>query len=386
MTILTLSNCPLDPALGSGKARLRWVEGLRRNGFVVQPIEPAALTAKMPRLGVRFRLALGALRKVDLRGVDLLECYGAEFGWACRRIFRQNGRPLIVAHTDGMELHQTHCMAHAPEGRNSRGGLKRAIIGPLHEWLARSAFANVDRMVTGSPGDVAYARSLGMFLGDTATSVGLGIDDEFLGLEFNPVRSHEVAFLGTWSGRKATERMTRVMTRVLQDDPAVRFNILGASGSQPLVHRAFSPELHARITIQPKLPVGVIIAQLQRAKVKILLSHYEGFGMATMEAMACGCAVVVTPTGFGSALQDNVDAVVRSFDDEDGMRRAILDLLKYDDRRVRLARAGWGRVQNMRWDRQTDRLADVYRGWLERWDPASATLRKPGPLEPTTAP
>lgn len=58
-----------------------------------------------------------------------------------------------------------------------------------------------------------------------------------------------------------------------------------------------------------------------------------------MEAMACGCAVVVTPTGFGSDLRDCVDAVVCDFLDEERMQAQILSLLSDDARRIRIARA-----------------------------------------------
>ena len=98
--VLLLSNCPLDPTLGSGKTRLRWSEGLRKAGFSVQSIEPEKLTKGLPKsMGVRFRLAIGARQHSAIAGFDLVECFGAEFGLAQRDWFRRRSRPLIVAHT-----------------------------------------------------------------------------------------------------------------------------------------------------------------------------------------------------------------------------------------------------------------------------------------------
>src|SRR5438128_2145590 len=107
--VLALSNCALDPTLGSGKTRLRWAEGLRTAGFAVRTLTPEDLLHGMPKaLGVRFPLALGALRNAPVISCDLLECCGAEFGLLERQWFRRSSRPLIVAHTDGLELLSDH--------------------------------------------------------------------------------------------------------------------------------------------------------------------------------------------------------------------------------------------------------------------------------------
>lgn len=377
MRVLTLSNCELDPSLGSGKARLRWIDGLRSSGFTVDTLEPAQLVDGVTQvpLGNRFRLALGALRNVRLDDVQLLECYGAEFGWFCRKFFPRRNRPLIVAHTDGMELHQGYCMNNCLGKDRTHSSISSFVSRPIHRWLERCAFSSADAMVSGSPGDVRYARSKGLFGDNSALSIGLGVDDAFLGLEFNPVCDHEVVYVGTWTSRKAPERMVRVMCDVLRKDQGARFNILGASDSEERIRSMFPASLQARLIVQPKLSVPSMIEQIRRAKVKILLSHYEGFGMATTEAMGCGCAVVVTPTGFGDALQDGFDGVVCDFFDEARMVSEITNLLSDDARRVTVARNGWQKVQDMTWSRQTELLTVTYKTWLSAWSRADAAFR-----------
>ena len=151
--------------------------------------------------------------------------------------------------------------------------------------------------------DIQFARSNNLFRDETAVCINVGVDPEYLGLPFETKREHLVIFFGTWSPRKAPERIVRVMSEVLAQDPRCRFEVLGAGGAEKEIFASFPSHFHERIKVHPKLPTKEVVAALTRAKVMFFPSHYEGFGMATSESMACGCAVVVTPTGFGADLR-----------------------------------------------------------------------------------
>ena len=323
-----------------------------------------------PRLGWRFRLALDARRLIMSQPLNLIECFGAEFGLVQRRWSHRAPRPLIVAHTDGLEL-----LATERQRRLFKRSLKQKIMAPIHDWLDWSAFRYADALVAGCEADIVFARQHGLFAAETAICINPGIDDEYLGRPFRPAREHLVVYLGTWHERKAPERIIRVMTQVLSDDPSCRFEVVGASSDARRIVDAFAPHLRARVAVHPKLTTAAVSVVLNRAKTMFFPSHYEGFGMATAEAMACGCAVVTTPTGFGADLQDGVNAFVRDFNDEAGMRDNILRLLRDDAVRISMAEAGWRRVQELAWDRQCRRLAEVYSAWLARWDQERGCFR-----------
>ena len=81
--------------------------------------------------------------------------------------------------------------------------------------------------------------------------------------------------------------------------------------------------------------------------------------------MACGCAAVTTPTGFGAELRDGDEAFVCGFDDVNAMENSILRLLSDDNLRLRIAHKGRERVQSLKWETSARKLEGVYGRWIE---------------------
>jgi glycosyltransferase involved in cell wall biosynthesis len=376
MKILLLSNCELDSTLGSGKTRLRWSDGLRKLGHQVDVCEPRdfEMSIGTQRLK-RFRLALGAMRISSIAHYDLVECFGAEFGLLLRSWHRRSLRPLLVAHTDGGEiLARLRTLASNPP-KTLGQRLKFQWEQLTHTKLDRLAFREVDAFVCGCQADLKHMRTLGWHPPECCEVVELGLDNEFLEHDFRPNKEHCVAFVGTWSPRKAPATICRVMTNVMRCDKTVWFQIYGASGDKERILPSFPGDIRSRITVHPKVGVKQLSEGVASAKVFFLPSVYEGFGMALAEAMACSCAAVTTPTGFGASLQPGVEASVCDFADEVGMQNSILRLLSDECTRVGMAKSGWERVRAMSWERQVRRLEGLYLHWLSQWQRSGAPFR-----------
>jgi len=109
MKVLSLTNTPLDPALGSGKTVLAWSQGLRDLGHEVDVLPPESFYRPWPGdKGKRIKMRIDARKLAGriLEGAyDLVEFYGAEFGLLIDKLSRINrvSRPLLVAHTNGLE-------------------------------------------------------------------------------------------------------------------------------------------------------------------------------------------------------------------------------------------------------------------------------------------
>jgi len=366
MKTLSFSNCPLDPTLGSGKTRLAWAAGLRGLGHDVENWDVVRLLRPLDRrLGFRLGLAFSARRAIaraDLAGIDLVEFFGVEFWWATRWLRRRKRRPLIVAHTDGFELLAYQRLG--PVEPKARGRLER--WAPFFDLGRRSvqAFADADRFVALCRLDTEDAVRRGLFTREQAATVSPGLDAEYLGRPFVERRDDTVVVFGSWVERKGVGHVAAVINRFLAAHASWRLLIVGASGQEAAIRAAIGGAFAARIEVAPKLPVAEIGRRLDRAKILFSASEYEGFGLAIAEAMGCGCAAVVTPTGFGGDLVPGVDAQVCGFGDEDAMFATLHRLAGDDETRERIARAGWHRVQSLAWPEAVRHLAEIYLRWL----------------------
>tara|TARA_B100001248_G_scaffold262537_1_gene259236 strand:+ start:207 stop:1325 length:1119 start_codon:yes stop_codon:yes gene_type:complete len=365
MRILSLTNCILDERLGSGKTAIRWTRGLRERGHEVDLFCPTDFTLypSFKKAG-RLRQALGArgfLReRLASKHYDLVEFYGGEFGWAVRALHQAKKRPVIVAHTNGLELlAKEQEKLYEPEPT----GLK-AYTAKIYRHLDWSAFECADYLVTICQADIDYALEQKLFKPDEVAVVSPGIDPEYLKAPCKTEREHRVAFIGSWIGRKDTKSLVAVMTRLLQEDLRLAFDIFGTSQEQDKIHEEFPFELRPRVFVYPSLSRQGMQQQLAKAKVFFFPSLYEGFGMAIAEAMACGCAVVSTRTGFGADLKDGEDALTCDFQDVEGMSQAIKKLLDNEALREKIARAGYDKVQKLTWSAQVDKLEQLYKNWM----------------------
>jgi glycosyltransferase involved in cell wall biosynthesis len=102
------------------------------------------------------------------------------------------------------------------------------------------------------------------------------------------------------------------------------------------------------------------LAALSSADVWALSSHTENFGIAVVEAMAAGCAVVTTPGVNLAAEIASADAGIVAEATPDGFAEALLETLSDDQRRARLERTARTFAARYDWSAVAPRLLDMY--------------------------
>lgn len=367
MDILSLTNCPLDPRLGSGKTVLAYTEGLRSEGHSVDVFQPSdfELWHGHRRL-TKFRQALGSWavlqERLRKRHYDLIEFYGDEFWLAVRYLAKMPQRPLLVAHTNGLELLDWDRSRYY---RAPRGRVYESLMKPTHIRTSYAMFRNTDAFVALCELDRQYVVDRRLYPRERTAVVEPGLDPEYLCRPFSPSRAQRVAFAGSWIERKDTATLAAVMNKVMSSNTSVQFDIFGTAAEPSAILHQFSAAVRPRITVHPKLPTAELARRLSEARVFLFPSQYEGFGIAVAEAMACACAVVTTPTGFAAGLQSGTEVLLCSFGNVDSMERAVSNLLKEDDLHLHVARGGWERVRSLTWERNTKILNTLYSGWVE---------------------
>ncbi|MCP4199629.1 MAG: glycosyltransferase family 4 protein [Proteobacteria bacterium] len=93
-------------------------------------------------------------------------------------------------------------------------------------------------------------------------------------------------------------------------------------------------------------------------------SHYEGFGIPILEAMACGTAVLCTDTSSLPEIAGDAAYIVPS-GDEPALIQGLMFLLTEEDARMAHAAKGPAKAAIWTWDTAAKRLLSVYQSLVE---------------------
>lgn len=118
---------------------------------------------------------------------------------------------------------------------------------------------------------------------------------EFAALPLDLPARPAVAFVGTFDPRKGALDFPRLVRRVADALPEVRFRLLGTRGMVPDadgVLRRFPRRLRDRLQVEPSFPPERLPELLRGASVGVFPSYMEGFGFGVLEMLAAGLPVV----------------------------------------------------------------------------------------------
>jgi glycosyltransferase involved in cell wall biosynthesis len=200
----------------------------------------------------------------------------------------------------------------------------------------------------------------------------LGVNPVFAPLPDDQVAQHRarlglprsyILFVGTFEPRKNIPGLFAAYARLRQDRPDLPPLVLaGRRGwlDDDIFASAQSLNLIDQVIWLEDSPASDMPAIYNGASVLVLPSHYEGFGLTALEAMACGTPTVVAnraslPEVVGEAgLLINPDD---SADIADAIRRVLYDA----DLRDRLRADGLARAATFTWRRTAETVLGVYR-------------------------
>lgn len=369
--MLSLSNCELNESQGSGYVIVNFARGLSARGHEVCQIGAKDLTlAPGLRKARQLRLALGmwleAKRRVASGAWDIVEFYGGEAWLATLRLARMRRRKFaIVAHSNGIEPFLN-------EAVTSRGVFNTAD-GRAPKWyqgwtqsLTEHAFRRADAIVTVSHEEARFAVERGYQQAARVLAIDNALPDSFLGIPFSPERKRVVGFCGSWFPRKGSKIILADIPAFLRRFPDWEFQLVGV-GQSVTPERDFPPDVASRIKVIPFISDKAELKRVYQGwAIAIMPSIYESFGLVAAEAMACGCALVAAPTGFGSSLQHMKDALVMADFHSPALEQALSQLASDEVLRTNIAGTGHQRVQSLRWSDAIDEYERFLSNVLER--------------------
>jgi len=168
-----------------------------------------------------------------------------------------------------------------------------------------------------------------------------------------------ILFVGTLEPRKNIDGLLRAMSAIKAGPALV---IAGRRGwlYEDIFKLVDELKLSERTIWLENVADKDLPALYTGASVFCLPSHYEGFGLPALEAMACGTPVVVS--GRGSLPEVSGDAgILVNPDDPDSIAEGIRRALEDSELAADLRKRGIERAKSFTWNRMAEQTLAVYR-------------------------
>ncbi|HEY7336770.1 MAG TPA: glycosyltransferase family 1 protein [Bryobacteraceae bacterium] len=186
-------------------------------------------------------------------------------------------------------------------------------------------------------------------------------------LERYSIRAPFILYAGNVRPEKNVSRLVEafaVLRSDFENHPAyrdLRLVIIGDDLSRnPSVRRAvIATRVESSVRFLGFVPIETLKVFYRAALIFAFPSLYEGFGLAPLEAMACGTPVVASNLpALVEALGDAAEFVTP--DNVFDIARGLRELLVNDEKRRNLAAAGRGRAGRFNWDETALHVLSVY--------------------------
>lgn len=137
--------------------------------------------------------------------------------------------------------------------------------------------------------------------------------------------------IGSYEERKGVETTTQAVTKLLREREGITISFIGTARPIERTLQDYDEDLWPRIEIIPYYRNDNLAHILNKCDISLMPSTYEAFGIAPLEAMACGVVPVVTQiSGPATYMQDGENGLTIPVDDPDALRKAIERLIDDD--------------------------------------------------------
>jgi glycosyltransferase involved in cell wall biosynthesis len=306
----------------------------------------------------RLRLSLGAYTPVWARLRALLPA--ARTLWRTWRLLRKNKVTCAVFHYPGLDAHgvallkrmgfyrgQLVLAFHGSDARPCEAGTEAA-------W--RAMFAAADAVTACSRSLAARVEQCFALPEGSVVPVYNGVDSDVFApqalarrpaLPFGPDCDRYIVSVGTFTGIKGHRFLVDAFAAIAPDHPGLGLLIVGRDGEEraPLEAQVRALGLAARVRFLAGLPQAEVASWVAGAVLCVQPSLQEAFGMAVIEAGACGvCVAASSVGGHLELIEDGRTGLLFAPADAPSLAGVLRGILDDPGRRARIARAFAGEV------------------------------------------
>jgi D-inositol-3-phosphate glycosyltransferase len=187
-----------------------------------------------------------------------------------------------------------------------------------------------------------------------------------------------ILFCGRIEPLKGIDMLLYAMKIMVEQNPALRVCLWIIGGDVSQQPEQWSKELQKLEKLRALLklasvvhfagqqPQEILPYYYNAADVVVMPSHYESFGMAAAEAMACGVPVITTNVaGISSLIDDRHDLLLTSVNNPLLLARQMANLLGNLEARASISRRVHQTVQDLNWQQIASRILTTYEDTLK---------------------
>jgi glycosyltransferase involved in cell wall biosynthesis len=202
---------------------------------------------------------------------------------------------------------------------------------------------------------------------DRLRLVPFGVEIPKIAIQKADVRSDEniqIIFVKILLPNYAPDLVLDAFAAAVREYPRLSLTMLGGGPMQrALETQAASLGVAAAVTFHDWVDLDESVRRIGRADMMVMPSYKEAFGVAAVEAAACGVPVIATRVGgIPEIVQDGVNGILIPPGDRAALTRAIVRLAADADLRAAMGRAGRN-IAEERFDleRNLDQMEALYR-------------------------
>ena len=224
-----------------------------------------------------------------------------------------------------MELHQSKLFHY----QYNRSGLM-GLADKVRAWMDERLVRKFDRFVVLTQEDMQmWGEMPGIRVIPNAAN--------FIAEKYSDCSAKRVIAVGRLDYQKSFDRLIQVWEKVHQQMPDWRLDIFGQGEWQELL-QGMIDERGLQETVKLNGPTKNIGKEYSESSMIVMSSHYEGFPMVMIEAMACGLPAVSFDFKCGprDIIKEGENGLVVKDGDIDGLAEAMMTLMRDDELRKRM--------------------------------------------------
>lgn len=314
------------------------------------PVHMEAPRGPTKQLVTLFNIILATLRLSLRFDPDLIYAYNQDIvnvmpAYLLKLVYR---KPLVII------FHLIRPKEMMPFKDAISGRLKKgfsplaALLASFLDMAVRFIYRRADCYITVSQ---AVKNDLAIYLKIHKVAVaGNGVNSK----KFRPhdlEKIYDAAFLGRLHPQKGIEVLLKAWKMIVTKNSSAKLVLIGGGNKSDTEHyRTLIHTLGINENVEMKgfVPDEELVRLLNSSKIFVFPSLYDGFANAVAEAMACGLPCVISNI---PALRENYGeaSVLVEPNDVQGLKEAIVKLLKSEKRREELRKRGRERVKMFDW-------------------------------------